>query len=543
MMPIDDADAGPLRVQQRLVESLRNPARWPSAAAVTIIETHISYVLLTGTHAYKIKKAVNLGFVDFTTLAARRFSCEEELRLNRRLAPSVYLQVVAIAGTADAPIVGGAGPPIEYAVQMREFPQDALLSRMLAANRLSPERVDAIADRVAAFHAAIASARPPGAFGSPAETLRLALENFTQIRPSVDPADRATLDGLSEWTRRECTRRSTVFERRYRDGFVRECHGDLHVGNIALVDGELAIFDCIEFSEAMRWTDVMSDVAFLVMDLEDRGRPDLGARFLNAYLERTGDYAGVPVLRFHLAYRAMVRAKVAWMRAAQLTASDTRQAPLVEYRGYIELATRYAHRAHAAVVLMHGLAGSGKTTASQRLIEAIDAIRVRTDIERKRVHGLGAAARTASPVGGGLYTADMTEGTYRRVASLVRDIVAGGYVAVVDGAFLKRWQRTWFRELARELAVPFAIVDCRATMATLRRRVAERVRKAEDASEADQAVLDFQQANEEPLGADEQADPIACDTDEPLDAKRASSLATAVCARIGIAAGGSDIDV
>ena len=293
---------------------------------VTVLETHISYVLLTGKHAYKIKKSVNLGFLDFTTLAARRFYCEQELRLNRRLAPALYLDVVAITGTIDAPVLGGDGPVLEYAVKMHEFSQEALASQLLSRNELAAADIDVLAAKVAAFHATIEVAAPDSAFGRPDDILRIALQNFARIRPLLaTPADRAELDALALWAEREHQVRQTAFHERQRGGFVRECHGDLHLGNIARIDGEITIFDCIEFNDAMRWIDVMSEVAFTVMDLQDRGRGDLGQRFLNAYLEITGDYAGLSVLRFYLAYRAMVRAMVARLRAVQHGAGNARR--------------------------------------------------------------------------------------------------------------------------------------------------------------------------------------------------------------------------
>ena len=308
-----------------------------SARTSRVLETHISYVLLTGKHAYKIKKNVRLGFLDFTTLAARRFYCEQELKLNRRLAPALYLDVVAITGTIDAPVLGGDGPALEYAVKMLEFPQEALASQLLSRNELGVADIDVLAAKVAAFHAKIEVAAPDIAFGRPDGILRIALQNFAQIRPLLAaPADRAELDALALWAEREHKAHHAAFIERQRGGFIRECHGDLHLGNIARIEGEITIFDCIEFNDAMRWIDVMSEVAFTVMDLQDRGRADLGHRFLNAYLEITGDYAGLSVLRFYLAYRAMVRAMVARLRAVQLGSGDARRAVLAEYHGYVE---------------------------------------------------------------------------------------------------------------------------------------------------------------------------------------------------------------
>jgi aminoglycoside phosphotransferase family enzyme/predicted kinase len=508
-VPIAAADpADDVAVQRRLVVALR------TAANATLIETHISFVLLTGTLAYKIKKAVNLGFLDFHTLAARRFYCEEELRLNRRLAPEIYLDVVAITGTVDAPTLAGEGPVLEYAVRMREFRQDALAGPALARGELLPRHIDALATRIAAFHHAHDAAPASGALGAPHTILSLALQNFAQLRPLLhDPADLADLDALAAWTSEHHAECAQAMARRHREGFVRECHGDLHLGNIAIVEGEPLVFDCIEFNDEMRWLDVMNEIAFTTMDLQDRGRADLAHRFLNAYLEITGDYDGLGVLRFYLVYRAMVRAKIVRLRANQLSPGDPAAALSDEYRGYVRLAKDYARPSRPAIVITHGFAGSGKTTLSQRLLESVGVVRIRTDIERKRLHGLDPAHDSTASVGSGLYTSEATLDTYLRVLSLTRQAAAAGYAAIVDGAFLKRWQRDWFRALAEELGIPFVIVSCAANEATLRVRIARRLREADDASDADLAVLGHQLRTHEPLAPAELAKAVVYDVE------------------------------
>ena len=296
--PADVAPSEAVKAQAALVDVLRNPALYEGVKQVTVLETHISYVLLTGRYAYKIKKAVDLGFLDYRTLDARRFYCEEELRLNRRLAPDVYLDVLAVTGSGRSPAFGGDGQAIEYAVKMREFEQDALLSRMLEHGTLASRHIDALAKRIAEFHGAIDIASGDGPFGLPDDVRRLALDNFGELRELVDDtSDRTHLEALCEWTEREHAARADELETRRQDGFVRECHGELHLNNIALVDGRITVFDCIEFNDQMRWSDVMSEIAFVAMDLEDRKRRRLAFRFLNAYLERMGDYAGLGVLR------------------------------------------------------------------------------------------------------------------------------------------------------------------------------------------------------------------------------------------------------
>ncbi len=491
-----------------------------------VVETHISYVLLTGRHAYKIKKAVALGFLDFTTLDARRRYCDDELRLNRRLAPKLYLDVVPITGTFDAPRLGGDGPPIEYAVRMREFRQDALLSRVLARGELGAADIDALAAIVAAFHAHIDVAPADGPFGAPKRLLHYALQNFEQLAAlPVAASERPTLDTLEAWTRHEYAAREHAFEARLRDGFIRECHGDLHLNNIARVDDELVVFDCLEFNAELRWIDTMNEIAFVAMDLDDRGRRDLARRFRDAYFERTGDYAGLAVYRFYYVYRALVRAKVAAMREDQLAAARAHDALDTELRGYVDLAAGAAAPARPAIAVMHGLAGSGKSTLAQALAEVADAVRIRTDVERKRMHGLAADARSGSAVAGGLYADAATHAVYERIASLARAAANAGCAALVDGAFLERWQRERLRALAQELDVPFVILSVSAPDRTLRERVARRARAALDASEADIAILEHQQRVYEPLDDVEKPHVIECDGAATWDRARVEALA------------------
>lgn len=484
--------------------SLPDQRRLVAATGLQVVETHISFVLLDGTFAYKIKKAVDLDFLDFTTLPARRFYCSEELRLNRRLAPSLYLDVVPVTGTLDAPVLGGEGTAIEYAVKMRQFDQDGLLSRVLARDELTPAHVDEIAAAVAAFHGEAARAESDAPFGRPDGVMGPVRQNFVQMQGAIEDAgDRAKLEQLHAWTDGEAARLTPVFERRNREGFVRECHGDLHLGNVALVDGRATLFDCIEFNPSMRWIDVMSDVGFLVMDLRDHGRPGYAARLLGAYLESTGDYAGLAVLRFYVVYRALVRAKIACLRIAQTGDAGERARLVEEYRTYLALAIAETSPPHLGVVITHGVTGSGKTTRAQEIVESEGAIRIRSDVERKRLVGLDAGARTGSAVGGGPYGKDASRRTYQRLATLAGEIVVAGYPVVIDAAFLERWQRDLLRRTAASLHVPFAILDCTAPEPALRARVRQRLEDGHDASEATIDVLEHQLATAEPLAADE----------------------------------------
>jgi predicted kinase len=331
------------------------------------------------------------------------------------------------------------------------------------------------------------------------------------LEPS--PEDRARLDSLRRWTQAVAEALAPRFADRAAHGFERECHGDLHLGNVAQLDGRPLLFDCIEFSERLRRIDVMSDVAFAAMDLARYGLWRHAARFVNRYVERTGDYAGLAVLRFYEVYRAMVRAKVAWIRACQGRAGTAgTQAAHGEFAAYLTLARRLSQRVAPALVLMHGLSASGKTTASDLLVEALGAVRVRSDVERKRLHGLDALASAAAAPGAGIYGERDAQDTYGRLAALAREVLAAGYPVVVDAAFLRRADRDRFRALAAGLGAGFQIAACTAPEAVLRARVIVRQRSGADASDAGIEVLESQLRGVEPLGGDEWVHAVRLDT-------------------------------
>jgi len=502
-----------------LIQALHNPACYGHPVqAVRVVETHISWVLLTGPYAYKIKKPVNFGFLDFSTLVQRRFYCEEELRLNRRLAPQLYLDLVRITGEPATPVLNGTGEVIEYAVKMMQFPQEAQLDRMLARAELGPEYIDRLTQELGVFHGRIDIAGNDKPFGEPNNVYEPVHQNFEQIRPRIDPQDQAQLRRLEIWSEMTFAELKQSFAERKHQGFIRECHGDAHLANMAWIGGRVVLFDCLEFNANLRWIDVMSELAFLVMDLDDRGRPDLARRALNAYLEHTGDYAGLSVFRFYLVYRALVRAKVACIRLRQSGLNEKEQQQARDqYHSYADLADRYTQANTASLIITHGLSGSGKTTITQSLLETWDTVRVRSDVERKRLHGLASQARSGSGIDTGLYSTEAGQRTYAHLATLAEIILRAGYTVIVDAAFLKRAQRARLHAVAKQMRVPFVILDIGAQENILRERVRRRVQRGHDASEADLAVLAHQLATQEPLTAEELPHVVTIDSECPLD--------------------------
>jgi aminoglycoside phosphotransferase family enzyme/predicted kinase len=515
----------------KLIESLRQEGEFgPASDAFQLIDTHISYVLLTGQYAYKFKKPVDFGFLDFSTLERRQFFCEEELRLNKRLAPDLYLDVVPITGSADVPRLGGTGPAIEYCVRMRQFSPQNQLDLVLQRNALTSRHVDALAELIARFHQAIPAAGPNSEFGSPAVVRKHALENFDQIGGGPDScADKC--QELRAWTDAEHSRLHGRLADRKRTGRVRECHGDMHLTNMALVEDGVVVFDCIEFNPALYWIDVMSDIAFLLMDLDHRGYPELGYQFLNRYLEITGDYSGLALLDFYRVYRSMVRAKVAHLQWPEPAAAR-------RFSEHVELAGRYIQeKRKPALIIMHGLSGTGKSWISAALAARLGAIRVRSDVERKRLVDLPAEARTSSGLGDALYSGDSTARTYARLLELARDLLVLGFPVILDATFLKRRQRSACAHLAQDLHVPYAILNVQASDEVLRERLARRSALANDPSEADLEVLEHQIATQEPLAAEERDHAITVDGGKPVDVNAlAQRLTRAIFSIISIRA-------
>ena len=507
-----------LEQHEALVRSLMDARAWPAGGRDRRrIDTHISSVVLAGQHAYKLKKPVDLGFLDFSALEDRRSACEEELRLNRRTAPQLYQAVCAVTGTIDSPSIDGPGEAIDWAVRMQRFDPDAVLSNPRI--EITSTLVDSLAEQVGRFHLAAHQAGDSSEFGTGAVAGDAMRRNFALIH-SLLPGSDGRLDALEAWTYGTLQRLADTLARRLAEGHVRECHGDLHLGNIALIDGQAVVFDAIEFNPGFRWIDTVSDLAFLVMDLHHRGMSGLAYRFLDRYLAHTGDYAGLEVQQLYEVYRAMVRAKVAAIRRDQIRDDDERAALDTEFDGYLALAERLSQPRRGALLITHGLSGSGKSHQAAMLPDVLPAVRLRSDVERKRL--LGIDARSDATAHGG-YSPELTEQTYSRLAELAHRVIDAGYVAVVDATFLQQARRQRFRDLAEDARVPFLILDCDAPAEVLQERLRTRAAEASNVSDAGLEVLEMQLHGREPLDAGERALSLRVTGDASLSVDRLRS--------------------
>lgn len=488
-------------------------------------ETAISWLVLTGQYVYKIKKPVHFDFLDASTLQRRRFLCEEELRLNRRFAPDLYEALVPIAERHGHPEVGSSGAPIEYAVRMRQFEASEELAAQLGSGGggVGANDLAGLGARLADWHAESPVAQDPHC-GDVELVRSQVMDNFSALRAHLGDQHAGQLQSLQEWTQAQLQRLTALLEERRRGGRVRECHGDLHAGNVVRWQGRWVPFDCLEFEPRLRWIDVISDVSFLFMDLMSRSRSDLAHAFVSGYCERGGDYEGLRLLRFFAVYRALVRAKVDAMSiagdaahpgAAHSARSDDARARL---HGRLDAAEQLSRSGAPALLLMHGVTASGKSWLSEQLISAFGAVRVRSDLERRRLLGTGA------------YSAQATETTYARLLSCARSALMAGMRIIVDATFLERIHRRSYRALARECACPLVLLDCQAPESVLRSRVRERAHSGTDPSEATTEVLETQLAMRQAFDGEERAFLIEIDTTAPGALERTVS---ALHARLG----------
>lgn len=492
----------------RLCETHRYPH---PVVSVTLVETHISWVLLTGERVYKVKKPVNLGFLDFSTRERRRHFCEEEVRLNRRFAPDLYLGVVPITGTPDDP--GSAAPAQPSTLPSRWCSSIRMRCSIARSQRARWDRKRSSRSARPGPPASGATPLPEGLpLGNAPGVWEPVAANFDALQPRLTgPQSSRLLARLRDWSAREFQRLTPFIEARKRGGWVKECHGDLHLRNIARIDDRFVLFDCIEFDPALRSIDVQSELAFLLMDLDDHRRPDLASMALNGYLEHSGEHAGLALLDFYRVYRALVRAKVSALRADQEEAPQERQRFLTEAETYVQRAQSYLERERPWLAITHGLSGSGKSTLALGLAAAAGAIRIRSDVERKRLFAI-APEDHAAPAS--LYDPEASEQTFSRLEALAVSVLAAGFPVIVDATFLKRSLRERFLAIATARGAPGLILSLQVDPQILRARLAQR---HADVSDANVAILEAQLARQESLTPAERQQTLSVDAGRAFD--------------------------
>ncbi|RLA72588.1 MAG: aminoglycoside phosphotransferase [Epsilonproteobacteria bacterium] len=465
-----------------------------------LIQTHISTIILSADLVYKLKKPVDFGFLDYSTLEKRHKYCLEEMRINEGYAPKLYMGVVPITGTIEDPRIDGEEKVLDYAVKMRRFEQRDQLDNIVEEEGLEIELMDKIAALVARSHEGTAPVDAASDYGEPKRVLLPMVENFDLLQfIAHEHALDLELSSVIAWTNEQFERLKPLLQQRKEKGFVRECHGDMHLHNMALHEGELILFDAIEFNPYLNHIDVISDLSFLLMDLEYRGLIRHSHRLMNHYLELTGDYEAVVLLDFYKTYRAMVRAKVAALRIGQEMEADKRTVLMDEVLRYIDLAKNYCERKEPFLAIAHGLSGSGKSTFALMMVEEHGVVRIRSDVERMRMF----EREKEDTLEEGIYTQDATKATYEHLLELATSVYKGGYPVIVDATFLKQWQRQIFFKYARLANIPFYLFTMACDIKLMQSRVEQRSQEGSDISEADLGVLQMQQKSVEPLSESE----------------------------------------
>jgi uncharacterized protein len=472
-----------------LIQAMLKPEFYPHPVTepIELVQTHISYVLLTGDFVYKLKKPVNFGFLDFSTLEKRQHFAGEEVRLNQRGAAKLYLGVVAITQSENAFAIEGAGEAVEYAVKMQQFPQDTLLSEMFDQGRLDQALIVTLAKELAQFHGKSERNDHIRTYGTVAAIRQAFDENYSQSVGYIDRAQtQAQWDATKAYSDRIFDSQGDLFEARVQADKIRECHGDIHLRNIAYWQDEMLLFDCIEFNEPFRFVDTMYDVAFVCMDLDARGRSDYANLLLNTYLEQTGDYEGVQVLPLYLSRQAYVRAKVTSFLLDDPGIPETvKVASAKTAADYYRLAYDYTQGTTGKLIVMSGFSGSGKSTVARQLAQAHNGIQIRSDAVRKHLAGIPVEQKGEDSI----YTAEMSAKTFDRMLSLGLLLAKQGQTVILDGRYDSVSARSTVIEQARNAGLDLSIVHCDAPMDVLKERVADRTG---DIADADVAVLSRQ---------------------------------------------------
>ena len=519
MQPLHEAHA------TRLKDDLLCPAAFVAVAPtekVSLVETHISWVYLLDRDVFKVKKPVDLGFLNFGSREQRLEACEEEVRLNARLAPGVYRGLVPITRGLDGRcVVGGSGRVIDWAVHMERLSDDERADTLLARGTLSGERIDAIATRIAEFHDTARGDEKVSRFARPSAIEKNVQENFDQTRHALSQyLDPTEAEEIVRWQTAFVHERRDRFERRIAQGRIRDGHGDLRLEHVYIGPrGGIRVLDCIEFNERFRYADVCADIAFLFMDLAAHGRVDLAERLLASYAREADDYDLYSVVDFYESYRAFVRGKVASMLANDEDADPTsRRHAGLEARRYFLLALSSDRQGplRPSVVAIGGVIASGKSAIANLLSSELSAPVIETDRTRKSVLGVNALRPLHEPAWSGPYSPAFSDRVYSELFRRAAVVLASGRPVVLDASFRSAPLRRMARDLAKAHGVPFRFIECRATPEICRERLAERARQ-QSVSDGRLAIFDEFCARYEPVVEIAAGEHLVLDTTKPIE--------------------------
>ena len=461
-----------------LVQALLNPQIYPEPPAkVTLMQTQMSFVFLAGDYVYKVKKPVNLGYLDYTTLEKRRFFCDKEIELNRRLCPNAYLGVIPITRDRGRIYLGGRGKVNDYAVKMRYLPQEKMMNVLLAQNQVSAEMLSRVAAKLADFHQKAETNATISRFGTIDAIKVNTEENFSQTERYIGKTiSEKKFQHIRDYTDTFMTANASLFHQRVAEGRIRDCHGDLHAAHICFTDG-ICIYDCIEFNDRFRYCDVASEIAFLAMDLDHYGRADLSYHFVKAYVASSGDKDILRLLNFYKCYRAYVRGKVESFKSGDpYVGEEERKMSWETARSYFDLADAYTW-SKPVLFITTGLVGTGKTALAQAMAKRLGLVALSSDVIRKQLAGIPLTEHRYEEFNHGIYSPEFTRQTYDELFSWARQYLTEGTSVILDASFIRSAERVKARDLAKESGADFFILECVLNEEAIKWRLAQRLRE------------------------------------------------------------------
>jgi uncharacterized protein len=489
-----------------LIRAMSDPDIYPERPeSVQVVQTHISAVFLAGDLVYKIKKPVNFGFLDFTSLEKRKFFCNQEVVLNSRFSEGIYLGVVGIYRGPTGINLIGEGEEIECAVLMKRVPPECLMLELLRQDRVTPELLDRLADRIAYFHSLAVRGREIDAYGSPQIIRHNLTENFEQTRPYISRSiSRRVFDETLDLSMKFLDENHDLIEKRVREGHIRDCHGDLHVDHVIVLE-RIMLYDCIEFNDRFRYSDTASDLAFLLTDLDYRGYPAFSEHVARRYSVASGDDDILRLLGFYKSYRAFVRGKVIGFTLDEPEISESEKQSAIESAGeYFKLSLACLKAEPSPfLIITCGLMGSGKSFLAEKLGKRLGMEPLRSDVVRKRIYGLSPGEHQLDKYGEGFYTSGASGRTYEALLAWAERSLRRGESVIVDASFARHHDRSNAREMATKAGARFRILHCAAPDQVIRRRLAERIRKPDEPSDGRWEIFPQQKAEFEPIQTNE----------------------------------------
>lgn len=500
-----------------MVQALLKPETYPEPTeSVELEQTQMSFVFLTDKYAYKIKKPVNLGYLDYTTLESRLFYCKKEVELNKRLCPDAYLGVLTINRQHDSFSIGGDGEVIEYAVKMFRLPRKLMMDTLLESNNISSEMINRLAEKITAFHRRADTNGEISIFGKINTISQNTEENFSQTEKYIGKTlSSHQYHQIKEYNRSFISKNADLFEKRVRNKRIRDCHGDLHTAHICFKNG-ICIYDCIEFNDRFRYGDVASEVAFLTMDLDHHGRADLGHNFVKEYITHSHDGELKYLLNFYKCYRAYVRGKVTSFKLDDpYITGDERVKATETASSYFDLAYSYV-KPTPSLFITTGLVGSGKSALSQALAERMGLVVLSSDVARKRLAQIPATEHRFEEYDSGIYSPDFSRKTYDALMAEAKSILVEGGSVIIDASFIKAAERKRAKALAEKMNASFYILECKADEETIRQRLKQRLEQG-SVSDGRWEIYEIQKEQYEPVTEVPSLKHVIIDTVQPID--------------------------